>query len=56
MQRHLVRGHLVDTFDDVDFALVGPFECGGPDAWPDGAAVGDVQDVDDEEAAPVVQV
>ena len=46
MQRYSVGGHLVDTFDDVDLAFIGPFECGCPYSRPDGAAAGKVGDIE----------
>lgn len=34
MEGHLVVGHTVDSFDDVDFSVVGPVVSLGPDAGP----------------------
>ena len=34
MQGHLVVGHSVDTFDDIDFTLTGPVLTLGPECGP----------------------
>ena len=56
VQSHLVRGHQVDSFYDVDFTVVGPERAFGPERWPYGASEWHVVHVDDPETAPVVEV
>ena len=52
----MVVGHQVDGFDDVDFAIVRPQGAFGPERWPDGATVWDVDKVYDPEGAPVIEI
>ena len=56
MQRHLVVRVQVDALDDVDFAVVGPERTLRPECRPDGAAVRNMHEIDDPEAAIVVEV
>lgn len=50
----LVECVFVDTFDDVDFPVVGPVVSDGPVCWPGTAAVGHRVHVGDEQAAGIV--
>ena len=58
MQRDLVARHAVDGFYYVYFAGTWPggLEAEGPEGGPDGAAVGDVQGVEEDEGAEGVGV
>ena len=56
VQRDLVVVHEVDRLNDINLAVVRPDGAFGPEGGPNGAAVGNVQEVDDPDAAPVVEV
>lgn len=56
VQRHLVVVHEVDRLNDVDLAVGRPRGAGRPERGPDGAAVGQVDEVDKDERADVVGV
>ena len=46
MERHSVRAHVVDTLNDVDFALVGPaVQTGLPDRRPGTTALWHVPNI-----------
>ena len=50
MKSHLVLGLVVDAFDDVDFAVVGPVRTEHPEGRPGTADTAwHVEDVDDDE-------
>ena len=51
VEGHLVRGHEVDLLHDVDLAALRPVRALGPEPGPDGAPVGQVHGVEDEEGA-----
>lgn len=55
MHSHGVLGLVVDAFDDVDFAVVGPGGPGRPEGGPDAAGTaGHVFEVEDYEAVRVL--
>ena len=56
VQRELVRRRFVHALEDVDLPARGPVGAFGPEAGPDGAAVGDVRGVEDEDAPDGVEV
>ena len=51
VEGHLVRGREVDLLHDVDLAALRPVRALSPEPGPDGAPVGEVHGVEDEERA-----
>ena len=54
VERHEVLRLIVDTFDNVNFAIVGPVGTKGPEGWPGSTnAPGHVAEVDDKQAVGI---
>ena len=53
MERELILGVFVDTFDDIDFTLVGPVGADSPVSRPDGATMRHRIEIEDEETVVV---